>query len=100
MPLILIIFGIIFVITGWRNTELEVFNIFKTVLLGNKNTISYLQWAFALFIVAVFGYIKEIRPIVIALIVVLFIAMVDNKNNKGVDILTQIDKYFVNIKKE
>ena len=100
MPLILIIFGVIFVIAGWRNTELEVFDIFKTVLLGNKNTISYLQWAFALFIIAAFGYIKEIRPIVIALIVVLFIAMVDNKNNKGVDILTQIDKYFANIKKE
>ncbi len=99
MPLILIIFGIIFVIAGWRNTELEVFDIFKTVLLGNKNTISYIQWVFALFIVAAFGYIKEIRPIIIALLVVLFLAMIDNKNNKGIDILEQIDKYFVNIKK-
>ncbi len=99
MPLILIILGIIFVIAGWRNTELEVFDIFKTVLLGNKNTISYLQWAFALFIVAAFGYIKEIRPIIIALLVVLFLAMVDNKNNKGIDILKKIDGYLTSIKK-
>ncbi len=80
MPLILILFGIIFIDLAWQGNEAKFFELVKTSLFSGQK-VGYFEWATAIFVVSLLGYSKELRPIAIGLIALVFIVMLDANGN-------------------
>ncbi len=80
MPLILILFGIMFIDVGIRGKTTDFLKLIYKILAGTNNTPSYLKWALAIFIVGSLGYVEELRDVDIAFIILVFIVMLDKTN--------------------
>jgi uncharacterized protein YqgC (DUF456 family) len=81
MPILLIFIGIVLIDVAYQNTQTQFLSLVHEVIYGTNGQISYWQWAFALFIVAMFGYIKSIRPVVITFLILIGVVMIFSNLN-------------------
>lgn len=93
MPIILILFGIILIDVGIKGNTSKLMALLKKILMGSNLKASYLKWAIAIFIVGSIGYIKDLRKIDIALLILVFIVMLDSN-----DYLQNLIQSFTEIK--
>lgn len=72
MPFVVIAFGIVFIIAGVRGTQGALFTLLKNDLMG------FAPWFASILVIGGLGYIKPIKPItdafMVLLIVVLFLS--------------------------
>ncbi len=73
MPFVLLALGILFLAVAWNNSQKDLFALLKSEFVG---TSSFLPWIAALLILGLAGYIKPIRPVTHAFIVLILIVMV------------------------
>ncbi|MEM4066704.1 MAG: hypothetical protein QXV17_07580 [Candidatus Micrarchaeaceae archaeon] len=62
---------------GVRGNTSKFLQLIYKILAGTSNTPSYLKWGIAIFIVGSLGYIKDLRDIDIAFLILVFIIMLD-----------------------
>jgi hypothetical protein len=73
MPFVLLAFGILFLVIAWQGTQQDLFALLKSEFVG-KN--SFLVWIAAILILGLAGYIKPIRPVTHAFMVLILIVLV------------------------
>lgn len=78
MPLLLIAIGIVLMISAVKGTTSQLFTLLQGDLTGPNN---YLIWLGAVIGVGLFGYVRPLRPIAGAMLVLIVTAMV--LSNKG-----------------
>ncbi len=85
MPIILMFIGIVFVLSGVKGTEGDVLTQFKTNLIGTgvSGSPAFWKWAVAMFAIGATGYYKPIRPITISFLVLIFIVLILDTNQKN-----------------
>ena len=79
MPFVLLALGILFFIVALQGTQGTLFTLLKSEFVGSN---SFVVWASALIIIGLLGYIKPIRPISHAMLVLIVLVMVLT-NGKG-----------------
>jgi hypothetical protein len=60
MPFVFGIVGIVLLVSGVRGNSAKLFALVKSDFSGQPN---YFEWMIAIFLIGVFGYIKELAPI-------------------------------------
>lgn len=78
MPLLLIAAGIVLLVATLRGTTNDLFSLLRDDFVGKPN---FLVWIGAIVGVGAFGYIKEVRPIANAFLVLIFVVLV--LSNRG-----------------
>jgi hypothetical protein len=73
MPFVLLILGILFFIVSIQGTQGSFFSLIKSEFVGSN---SFVVWAAALVIIGLLGYIKPIRPISHAFLVLIVLVLV------------------------
>ena len=79
MPFVLLALGILFFIVSLQGTQGSLFTLLKSEFVGTN---SFVVWAAAFVIIGLLGYIKPIRPITHAFLVLLLLVLVLT-NGKG-----------------
>ena len=79
MPFVLLALGILFFVVAIQGTQGSLFTLLKSEFVGTN---SFVVWASALIIIGLLGYIKPIRPISHAMLVLIVLVMVLT-NGKG-----------------
>lgn len=79
MPFVLLALGILFFVVSLQGTQGSLFTLLKSEFVGTN---SFVVWAAAFVIIGLLGYIKPIRPITHAFLVLLLLVMVLT-NGKG-----------------
>ena len=79
MPFVLLAVGILFFIVAIQGTQGGLFALLKSEFVGTN---SFVVWAAALVIIGLLGYIKPIRPISHAFLVLILLVLVLS-NGKG-----------------
>lgn len=72
MPLALLFIGVLFLAAGVRDKQGDLFTLLKGDLTGQNN---FLQWVLALVLVGALGFIPRMRPVSVALIALILIAI-------------------------
>lgn len=72
MPFVLLIIGVVLVVAGVRNTQSLLFSLLKDDLTGQG---SFIPWLVAIAVIGGLGYIKPIRPITTAFLVLLIVVL-------------------------
>ena len=73
MPFVLLALGILFLVVSIKGTQGDLFDLLKSEFAGSN---SFIVWASALIILGLLAYIKPIRPIVHAFMVLLVLVLV------------------------
>jgi hypothetical protein len=73
MPFVLLFVGILFFVVAIQGTQGTLFSLMKSEFVGSN---SFVVWAAALVILGLLGYIKPIRPITHAFLLLVLIVMV------------------------
>ncbi len=82
MPIVLIFVAVVLIAAGINNKISNLFTLLNGDLVtGSNGGPSFGVWLFAIVVVGVLGYIKEIRPITNAFLVLLFVVI--GLSNKG-----------------
>ena len=79
MPFVLLALGILFFIVSLQGTQGSLFDLLKSEFVGTN---SFVVWAAAFVIIGLLGYIKPIRPITHAFLVLMLLVLVLT-NGKG-----------------
>lgn len=79
MPFVLLALGILFFIVSLQGTQGSLFTLLKSEFVGTN---SFVVWAAAFVIIGLLGYIRPIRPITHAFLVLLLLVLVLT-NGKG-----------------
>ena len=79
MPFVLLALGILFFVVSLQGTQGSLFDLLKSEFVGTN---SFVVWAAAFVIIGLLGYIKPIRPITHAFLVLLLLVLVLT-NGKG-----------------
>ena len=79
MPFVLLALGILFFIVSIQGTQGSLFSLLKSEFVGSN---SFVVWAAAFVIIGLLGYIKPIRPITHAFLVLMLLVLVLT-NGKG-----------------
>lgn len=79
MPFVLLALGILFFVVSLQGTQGSLFDLLKSEFVGTN---SFVVWAAAFVIIGLLGYIKPIRPITHAFMVLLLLVLVLT-NGKG-----------------
>lgn len=78
MPFVILIFGVALLVSGFRGTSSELFQLVGGEFKGSP---SFEKWALAIGIIGGLGYIKSIRPITNAFLVLVLVGLF--LSNKG-----------------
>mgnify|MGYP000937111909 CR=1 FL=1 len=78
MPFILIFIGVAFMVVAWRDTYTDLLELIKKDFTGENN---FLMWFLSLFILGAIGYIRPLREISRALMVLVAVSMI--LSNRG-----------------
>jgi hypothetical protein len=73
MPFVLLALGVLFLAVAWNNTTHDLFALLKSEFVGTN---SFIPWVAALLILGLAGYIKPIRPVTHAFMVLIIIVLV------------------------
>jgi hypothetical protein len=77
MPFALLLFGILFVIVGFRDTQSDLLTLVKGDFSGPNN---FIYWVLSLFVIGAVGYIPKFKPISDAfLVLVLLVLFLSNQ---------------------
>lgn len=87
MPLALLAFGALFVISAVRGTNKELFELLRADFTGEGN---FFLWVLAIGAVGSIGYVKELRPISNAFLALLFIVFLLAANKGGRDFFSSL----------
>lgn len=81
MPVLLLIVGVMLVIVGLNNKLSELGDLIKEDFSPTTNTPSFAVWLLAIFAVGAVGYVKELKPLSNAFLVLVVLAML--LSNRG-----------------
>jgi hypothetical protein len=73
MPFVLLALGILFFIVSLQGTQGSLFSLLKSEFVGTN---SFVVWAAAFVIIGLLGYIKPIRPITHAFLVLMLLVLI------------------------
>ena len=88
MPLVAIFIGSLMLIAGVRNTHTDLANLWGEQLTGER---SFLGWMFALVLVGSFGYVRELRPLSRAFLVLVLVVILLS-NSQGESVLARLQR--------
>lgn len=74
MPFIVVLVGLVLIVSGARNKQNDLYNLLKSDLTGGKG--SFLPWLLALFVVGGLGYIRPLKPISDAFLLLIVIVLI------------------------
>jgi hypothetical protein len=85
MPIFFLFVAVVLIVTGLNGTTSQLSKLVMGDLKGDSKTPSFFAWIIAIFVIGALGYIKAIRPISIAFMVllILVILLVNNKSTSG-----------------
>lgn len=72
MPFVLLIVGVVLVVAGVRNTQSLLLSLLKQDFTGQG---SFIPWFVAILAIGAVGYVKPLKPIVTAFLVLLIIVL-------------------------
>lgn len=72
MPFVLLIVGVILVVAGVRNTQTLLFSLLKQDFTGQG---SFIPWFVVILAIGALGYIKPLKPITTAFLVLIIIVL-------------------------
>lgn len=81
MPIFFLILGVLFIVVGINNKVGELADLVKEDFVPSSGSASFTNWALALIILGSLGYIKELKPVANAMLVLVIISML--LANKG-----------------
>lgn len=73
MPFVLLFLGILFFVVSIQGTQTNLFTLLKSEFVGSN---SFVVWAAALIVIGLLGYIKPIKPISHAFMVLIVLVLV------------------------
>jgi hypothetical protein len=79
MPFVLLLVGILFFVVALQGTQGSLFSLLKSEFVGTN---SFVVWAAAFVIIGLLGYIRPIRPITHAFLVLMLLVLILT-NGKG-----------------
>lgn len=83
MPFFLLIAGIILIVAAYRKKQGDLFALLKDDLFGDSN---FIMWSLSIVLLVSLGYIKQLKPITDAFLVLIILVIIvrNYRNNKDI----------------
>lgn len=85
MPFFLLIAGIILIVAAYRKKHGELFSLLKDDFFGDNN---FIMWTLAIVLLVSLGYIKQLKPITDAFLVLVILVIIVRNYRDNKDILS------------
>jgi hypothetical protein len=76
MPLLFLVFGILLVVTGIKNTSADMFRLLGNEFTGRDGKPSFVPWLIAIFAVGSIGFVDKLKPIANAFLLLIMVVLV------------------------